>query len=82
LESRVVRAPSLPNCLRECAKIKFKDFDEYQLGKHCSEGNRKRSLLKEKKAKNIAPAQHIPSELNRFLQTFLPFSFLPFLPLA
>lgn len=35
--------------LTENIKDKFSDFDEYQLGKHCSEGKRKRHMLKKKR---------------------------------
>jgi telomerase protein component 1 len=35
--------------LTENVKEKFGDFDEYQLGKHCSEGKRKRQMLKKKR---------------------------------
>lgn len=42
----------VPNCLQKAIKQKFKEFSVYQLGKYCSEGKRKRSLLK--KAKKAA----------------------------
>lgn len=35
--------------LTENIKDKFSDFDEYQLGKYCSEGKRKRHMLKKKR---------------------------------
>ncbi|XP_062509437.1 telomerase component p80-like isoform X2 [Corticium candelabrum] len=40
---------SLPNCLRAAVCRKFQEFDEYQLAKYCSEGNRKRTLMKRAK---------------------------------
>ena len=39
--------------LTESIKRKFADFDEYQLGKYCSEGRRKRKLLKRKRMREI-----------------------------
>ncbi|CAG9333011.1 unnamed protein product [Blepharisma stoltei] len=36
----------IPRCLREVITSKFSEFSVYHLGKYCSEGKRKRSLLK------------------------------------
>lgn len=36
----------IPRCLRESIADKFKEFSTYHLGKYCSEGKRKRALLK------------------------------------
>jgi len=44
VDSRSLPFYSLPNCLREGMKEKFKEFDEYSLGKYCSESHRKRLL--------------------------------------
>jgi telomerase protein component 1 len=46
---RLIDHYSLPNCLRMAICQKFKEFDEYQLAKYCSEGNRKRTLMKKSK---------------------------------
>ena len=37
--------------MSECIKEKFAEFNVYQLGKYCSEGRRKRGLIKAKKQK-------------------------------
>lgn len=55
--------------LTDCIKYKFADFDEYQLGKYCSEGRRKRAMLKRKRQRekeqekkgDINPNKPIPS---------------------
>ena len=41
--------PKFPTFLRTLIKRKFCDFNIYQLGKYCSEGKRKRQLMKKEK---------------------------------
>jgi telomerase protein component 1 len=57
--------------LTESIKFKFSDFDEFQLGKYCSEGRRKRKMLKRKRLREremlrieneTTGNKHIPSK--------------------
>lgn len=43
--------PKFPSFIQSLAKGKFTEFSQYQLGKYCSEGKRKRMLMKGKKQK-------------------------------
>ncbi|OMJ94683.1 hypothetical protein SteCoe_2016 [Stentor coeruleus] len=45
--------PIFPSFLQTLIKRKFRDFSIYQLGKYCSEGKRKRLLVKNNQSKKI-----------------------------
>ena len=40
---------NIPSVLQRLVRLKFKEFNTYQMGKYCSEGRRKRTMAKNKK---------------------------------
>jgi telomerase protein component 1 len=50
----------IPSALKAVCQEKFVDFSDYQLGKHCSEGLRKRELEKAKKKKVAGTEEKVP----------------------
>ena len=52
----------IPSVVKRLVRIKFKEFNTYQMGKYCSEGRRKRTLAKNKKKQEEKKMEEEPED--------------------